>query len=322
MKKLISRGSLLKSDGKTLCEIGYADKLVKSYNLKDIKGKGIDKFRENFEIIYYESGFCFVLNVVRHRLFGETKIMIFDFVNRQFEEKRVVEIFACKKYSLSKQGEIHIKNRELLLNFVDGKKKKLKLLSSDQSNLKLDVEISNKIPMSIVTTNQFDDGFDYARSSIGYIAKGFVNYGNRKINLYGNKGAIVAYNGRLATSKTAKQHRLIYAEGEVCGKGFALIIDTLSDENSVCSSMLLYDGYTYKLDEVIAGITTEYGYKLLGKDDNFSINFYRHFVHLNNSIKDSGIEFGKIKGRIKLKNGDLITFENIGAVIAYNSRIM
>ena len=322
MKKVLSRGSLLKSDGKTLCEIGYCDKLVKSYNLKDIKGKGIDKFRENFELIYYESGFCFAVNVIRRRFFGEIKIQIFDFLNRHFEEERVVEFFACKKYSLSKERELHIKNSGISLDFVDGKKKTLNVKGSGDGLIKIDAEITNKIPLSVVTTGQFKDGFNYARNSIGYIARGTVKYGDRKIKLYGNDSAQVAYNYRISTTKLIKNNCQIFAEGKIKGKNISIVLDTLSGENCANSSIVFYEGYIYKLGEMVAVIRSDDGYKFLGKNNSFSIVFSPHALHFDNYKNNKGIEFGKLKGEMTLKNGDKIAFENIGAFIAYNSRIM
>ncbi len=322
MNKILSRGSLLKSDGRTLCEVGYGDKLIKSYLLKDIKGKGIDKFRENFEIIYYESGLCFIANAIRRRFFGEAKVLIFDFVNRTFKEKRVVEFLACKKYSLSKTRELHIKNREISLDFVDGKKKIIKVKTPEEKPIKIDSEISNRLPLNIVTANQFEDGFDYARNSLGYNLKGYIKYDGRKINLYENSNAIIAYNGRISTTKKIKNDFQVYAEGKINCKPFLLILDTLSDGSGVNSSMICYDGYTYKLCATSAVIKSDDGLRFLGQNDSFSIVFEPHILHLGRDADKKGIKFGKLKGEITLKNREKVNFENIGAFIAYNSRMM
>ena len=223
---------------------------------------------------------------------------------------------------MSKTRELHIKNREISLDFVDGKRKILKIKTSEEQPIKLDVEISNRFPLSIVTTNQFEDGFAYSRNSLGYNLKGSLKYDRRKIDLYGNGNAITVYNGSISTTKQIKNDFKMFAEGKINNKQFLLILDTISDENCVNSSMICYDGYTYKLDNVLAVIKSDEGLRFLGKNDSFSIVFEPHILHFGKNSDKNGVDFGKLKGEITLKNHDKVDFENIGAFVAYNSRMM
>lgn len=322
MKKNLGRGSLLKSDGKTLCEVGYGEKFSKSYSVKDIKGKGLDKFRNNFNIIYYESGICVSLTVKRRRFLGESKILVYDFVNREFREKRIVEFLATKKYSLNKNGQLHIKNREISIDFADGKRKSLKYKSFGEDKIKFIGDITNNLHCSIVVANQFKDGFDYSSNSLGYSFRGACTYGDYKTTLHGGDEILVAYNACLATTKATKNANKIFGVGKCGEKDVLMILDTLSVENCANSSVVVYDGYKYKLGGMSAIIKSDEGYKFIGSDGSFSIKFEPHITHFKDLTNNKGIEFGKISGVITLTNGERIELENIRGLIAYNGRVM
>lgn len=321
MKKVLSRGSLLKSDGKTLCEVGYADKPLKYYTLKTIKGKGLS-FKSSLSTIYCSTGVCVILSIIRHRFHGETRFKIFDFVNRKYIEKNVVELLASKNYVLDDKKELHIKNSEITLDFVDGKRKVVKYYTKSDNTLKFVGEITNKVPCSVVTANQNGKGFSYTMDSVGYSFRGGLRYGNKQVTLDSTDNTVVCYNSRLLTRKESKKSAKIFACGKQDGKDFAIILDTFSDENYVNSSILFYDGYTHKLDDIMSVIVYGNSYKFLGSDGTLEIDFYKHVLHMNDVEESKGVEFGKLAGFINLKNGERIDFKNINAIITYNSRIL
>ena len=321
MKKVLSRGSLLKSDGKTLCEVGYSDKPIKSYSQKIIKGKGLS-FKSSFSTIYYSTGVCVILSVIRHRFHGETRFKIFDFVNRKYIEKNVVELLSLKNYVLNDKKELHIKNSEVALDFVDGKRKTIKYYTKKDNVLKFVGEISNKVPCSLVAANQNGKGFSYTMDSVGYNFRGGLRYGNKYIPLDSSDNTVVCYNSRLLTKKESKKFAKIFAYGKQNGKDFAIILDTFSGESYVNSSTVYYDGYIHKLDDIMSVIVFGNSYKLLGSNGSLEIDFHKHILHMNNVEDSKGVEFGKLAGFINLKNGEKINFKNINAIITYNSRVL
>ena len=322
MSKKLSRGSLLKGDGKTLCEVGYADKLLKAYSYKGIKGKGINKFEEGTSFIYYESGLCVALNVKRKRFYGITKVQVYDFVNRKFASSKVVEFMFAKKYGMNGGRELHIKNRELVLDFVDGKKKNLSYKFNGEDKISFNAEISNKMLLTSVTANQYKDGFSYVLNSLGFKLCGELKLNDMKYKMLGISNAICSVNSKVCTTKSITNGAKIFGSGNVFGKPFSIIIDTLSDENYVNSSTFIYDGYPYKLGDICSIIKSQNGYKYLSHDDELELEFSPHVLHFNNLKRNEGLEFGKLRGVIKLKNGELLNLENINAFIAYNGRIM
>lgn len=321
MNKKFSKGSLLKGDGVTLCEEGYNEKPLKSYNIKNIKGKGLFKFTDSFNFTYYESGLLVILSVKRKRLGGEVKFLAVDMVHKKTVERRVFEVFSANKYSF-KDNELHIKNNEISLDFVDGKKKNIKFEAKGIEKISLTAEITNNEQCSCVTANQFDDGFDYSKSSLGYNVEGILTFSNKNYQLYKNNDAVVAINSRLSVSKDAGKGITIFATGRINDKLVSVILDTISEKNHTSKSMIVYDGYAYKLEGLVSKVCIDEKYLYMSEDDSIMVEFSPHILHLDNNIDDCGIEVGKMSGRVILKNQDVVRLENFKAFVAYNGRIM
>ncbi len=322
MNKKFSKGSLLKGDGKTLCEEGFNEKSLKSYSIKHIKGKGLSKFTNSFNLCYYESGLFVLLTIKRKRFWSVIEFCATDIVNQKSIERKVFEVFSNAKYSLNKDGELHIKNNEIYLDFVDGKKKTINFIVKGAEKIELNAEITNNIQCACVTANQFEDGFDYTKNSVGYNVEGELEFWGRKYKLRKNNDAVVSINSRLSVSKMAEKEKTIYATGRIDGKPVSLILDTISEKNQISSSMIVYDGYTYKLEGLSSVIYEDGQHIYLSSDDSIIVSFSPHILHFDNNLDKLGVKLGKLSGKLVLKNEDVLDLENFKAFIAYNGRIM
>ena len=86
--------------------------------------------------------------------------------------------------------------------------------------------------------------------------------------------------------------------------------------------MIVYDGYTYKLEGLSSVVHGDGVQTYLSADDSICVGFSPHILHFDNKLCDYGVEIGKLAGSITLKNEDVVALENFKAFIAYNGRVM
>lgn len=322
MNKKFSKGSLLKGDGVTLCEEGYNEKSLKSYNIKNIRQKGLLKFTDCFNFSYYESGLLILLTVKRKRFWGIIEFSVTDILNQKTIDRKIVEVFSAGKYSFNKNNELHIKNNEVNFEFIDGKKKKLSFVTKGSDKINFNAEITNNTQCQCVTANQYNYGFDYSKNSVGYNVEGELSCGEKKYNLRKNNDSVVSINSRLSVLKSVCKEKTIFAVGRINDKVVSVILDTISEKNQTSSSMIVYDGYTYKLEGVVSMVEADDYCTFLSSDQSLNIKFTQHILHFDNKLNDYGIKIGKLSGQIILKNEDVVKLENFKAFVAYNGRIM
>jgi hypothetical protein len=267
---MLSKGLLLNEKGE-LFEAGYATSLVKTYNRKRIKVKGMRIKEWDYYFIGSKThGVAFT--VADNSYMWLTSITFFDFVKKTEVTETKMGFFSLGKLNMpstSDRGDVIFKKKRFSFEFKhEENRRHIKVESQTfgkKQGFKADFILTPSIKDSMVIVTPFEKPkhFYYNQKINLLKASGHIEIGDQIISLDGAYGVLDWGRGVWTYKNTWYWSSL---SGEYKGKkiGFNLGYG-FGDTSKASENMLFVDEKTYKLGDVVFNIPIKEG-----KDDYIS----------------------------------------------------
>jgi hypothetical protein len=327
--KITKTGELLDSKG-NLIECGYATKLIKTYDRNKIKAKK-SRIKEWDYYLIYNDKYAVAMTIDDNSYMGLDSFSLIDFTKPHETTKSFMKFMTKGKKKLpntSEFGDLSVNEKKYSMTFLnDGKKR---VLSANIKNFKdgknLTCEfILTKEPkdnMVIMTPFEKQGHFYYNQKIVGFVATGYVQIGEEKIDFDNSTRTILDWGRGVWTYKNT----WFWGAGSGIVDGHEVGFNIgygFGDTSSASENMVFYDGKAHKLEDVTFNIPRD----KKGKDDfmsdwtftssdkRFEMKFKpiinRH-SHANVVVISSNQNqvFGKFSGTIILDDGTKVKIKD------------
>lgn len=255
MQVKLDEGKLLTNDGE-LTQTGYATKLVKSYNRKDIKAKK-SRIRESNYYFLANSTHGISLLIGDYSYYSIFTLSLFDLTKNEELSKSSIKLFSNGKLCLPSKvkDEFSLENKKVKISskFEDNK---IHLLISwkkfkNDKDVRADLYLEPQVEDSIVTCNSLNKPLHFNLSQKINLLKGngYLKFGEEildfNLDTYGvirlDRGALTRKNTSYWASMSG-----VY-EGKKVGfnLGYSLLSNPTHTEN-----IFYYGDKSYKLEDV------------------------------------------------------------------------
>jgi hypothetical protein len=328
MQHKLTKGPLLNDQGE-LIEAGYHTSLVKNYDRKEIKVKGMRTKEWDYYYVGNEQ-IGFALTVADNDYLWLTSITFFDFIEKKEHTYTKLGWFPRGKFkmpSTSVKGDIRLKSSKQTIEIIlEGKKRHLKVYVKDfkkgiDLNANLILEPTIKDSMVIATPFNKKGHFYYNQKINLLKSKGSLILGHHAFELNDGYGVLDWGRGVWTYQNTWYWSSLSGVEeghliGFNLGYGFG-------DTSKASENMVFYDQETFKLEDVTFNIPMKEGkesylepWTITSSKEDISLTFTpildRH-SH-SNIIFISSLQhqvFGKFSGTIKVSGDRVIQIKNL-----------
>ena len=264
MQKKLTSGALLNEKGH-LNQAGYATKLVKSYDPKQIKAPKW-RIKEWDYYLIYNKDYAVALTVADNRYMGMLSASFIDLLKPEEKTSSIITLFTNGKTNMpttSKCGDVCASEKGTKFEFLnDGKKRILKChYENFNGNDALEVEfLLGKEPKdSIVIATPFENkpkAFYYNQKIVGIPASGRVKYGEKEI-VFDAKDTFAILDWGRGVWPYKNTWYWSSACGVVDGKKIGFNLGYGFGDTSAASENILFCGdYSHKLDQVVFNIPT------------------------------------------------------------------
>ena len=330
MQKQLTNGPLLDKKG-NLIEAGYAFKMVREYDRKQIKGlKTRTKEWDYYYIGNNEHGIA--LTIDDNSLYGLGSISILDFKKKSYITKSNMKLLTFGKIGFpnnSKEGDIVWQDKNFYLHFVNKDRKRIiDVKAINYHNgfpLEAHFELEEIMDDSMVIATPFfkKKHFYYNEKKNCMKASGYYLFKDEKI-VFDSKDsrAILDWGRGVWTYKNTWYWSGLSGISDGKEIGFNLGYG-FGDTSNASENMLFYDKKAYKLEDVEFIIPKddkgnylyEEPWKIKSKDGNIDLDFKPLFDRkdITNLLVLKSFQhqvFGVFNGKIKIDDLE-VKFENI-----------
>ena len=324
----LNQGSLLDEQG-NLVEAGYATSLVKNYQRKMVKVKGM-RIKEWDYYFMGNDKFGFAVTVADNSYMWLTSVTFFDFINKKEKTKTLMGWFPNGKLHMpesSEKGDVIFKHKKMNIAYT---------LRDNQRHIHVDVkdfETKNALsadlvleptmkPSMVIATPFEKKGHFYYNQKINLLkTRGEVYVGDQRFDFNDAYGVLDWGRGVWTYKNTWYWSSLSgiengHATGFNLGYGFG-------DTSKASENMVFYDGESYKMDDIIFDIPKKNqkddfmsAWRIYSKSKDIDLIFNpildRH-SHSNVVLISSNQHqvFGYFSGKIKIKDGHTIEIKKM-----------
>lgn len=327
-QNILKEGPLLDDKG-CLIEAGYATSLVKKYDRKAIKVKGM-RIKE-WDYYYFgddEKGIA--LTVADNSYMWLTSVTYFDFTKPLEITKTMMGWLSngklCMPHS-SKEGDVNFVKKNQSFKFTKkGPQRYLKVWIKNfhkQKDLKVDLKIEETIKDSMVIVTPFKKAkhFYYNQKINLLKAEGHVEMGDNKI-AFNQAYGVLDWGRGVWTYKNTWYWSSLSGVSENHKIGFNLGYG-FGDTSYATENMFFYDDQCYKFDDVLFDIPQKDNrddfmspWKITSKDNKINLTFMpildRH-SHTNVLVIASNQHqvFGKFSGTFKISDNQEVHLKDM-----------
>ena len=328
--KISKTGDLLNENGH-LIECGYATKLIKTYDRNKIKAKK-SRIKEWDYYLIYNDKYAVAMTIDDNSYMGLDSFSLIDFTAPHETTKSFMKFMTNGKKNFpatSKAGDISVKEKKYSISFLNNGKKRV--LSAyiqnfrDGKDLTCEFTLTKEPKDSMVIITPFaekKDHFYYNQKIVGFVACGFVQIGDEKIDFDNSTRAILDWGRGVWTYKNT----WVWGAGAGVVDGHEVGFNIgygFGDTSNASENMVFYDGKAHKLEDVTFNIPKTKN----GKDDFMSDwtftssdkRFEMKFKPVINRHSNANVivissnqnqVFGKFSGKIVLDDGTIIKLKN------------
>lgn len=328
--KITKSGDLLDNNG-NLVECGYSTKLIKTYDRNKIKARK-SRIKEWDYYLIYNDKYAVAMTIDDNSYMGLDSFSFIDFTTPHETTKSFMKFMTKGNKNLpatSKVGDVSVKEKKYSISFKnDGKTRilsaKIKKFK-DGKDLDCQFTLTQEPKDSMVIMTPFTEKqghFYYNQKIIGFVATGFVQIGEEKIEFSNSTRAILDWGRGVWTYKNT----WFWGAGAGIVDGHEVGFNIgygFGDTSSASENMIFYDGKAHKLEYINFNIPKDEK----GKDDFMSDwtftssdkRFEMKFSPIINRHSNANVllissnqnqVFGKFSGNILLDDGTKIKIKD------------